>query len=167
MRSGATAAGGDRFDLARFVEAQAAVIEQVRYELRGGRKRTHWMWYIFPQLRGLGHSAMAQHFGLRGADEAAAYLAHPVLGVRLLECTQLVNQIDGHSIEQIFSAPDDLKFRSCMTLFAALQGAPPPFRTALAKYFGAVPDPLTIAALQAAKPLAGKDPTLTGSAGSA
>jgi uncharacterized protein (DUF1810 family) len=153
--SGAAGPPGDRFDLARFVEAQAAVIEQVRRELRGGRKRTHWMWYVFPQLRGLGHSAMAQRYGLRGSDEAAVYLAHPLLGARLVECTQLVNQIAASSIEQIFSAPDDLKFRSCMTLFASLQGAPPAFSEALAKYFGAVPDSLTIAALQGTERPAG------------
>jgi uncharacterized protein (DUF1810 family) len=151
----------DGFDLPRFVEAQAAVIEQVRGELRSGRKRTHWMWYVFPQLYGLGHSAMAQRYGLRGADEAAAYLAHPLLGARLVECTQLVNRIVGSSIEQIFFAPDDLKFRSCVTLFASLQAAPPTFSEALAKYFAGVPDPLTLATLQAAEQATGTDPTLS------
>jgi uncharacterized protein (DUF1810 family) len=164
VQGGAAAAGGDRFDLARFVEAQAAVFGQVRHELRSGRKRTHWMWYIFPQLCGLGHSAMAQRYGLRGADEAAAYLAHPLLGARLIECTQLVNQIAARPIEQIFSAPDNLKFRSCMTLFAFLEDAPPAFREALAKYFGAVPDPLTIAALQGVERCAGTGPARPGGA---
>ena len=119
-----SAAATDPFDLGRFVEAQAAVYAQVRRELEAGRKHSHWMWFIFPQLRGLGHSAMAQRYGLSGLGEAAAYLQHSVLGPRLIECTELVNRAAAASIRTIFLPPDDLKFRSCMTLFAALPAAP-------------------------------------------
>ncbi len=127
------------FDLNRFIEAQAPVIDQVRRELVSGRKRTHWMWFIFPQLRGLGRSQTAQYFGLTGAAEARAYLADPILGPRLVECT---------TAYEVFSSPDDLKFRSCMTLFATLQ--PSPFEDALRKYFNAEPDPKTLELLNAA-----------------
>lgn len=138
----------DPFDLARFVEAQAAVFAQVRRELQAGRKHSHWMWFVFPQLRGLGASPLAQRYGLSGRGEARAYLQHPVLGARLIECTELVNRAAAASIGEIFAAPDDLKFRSCMTLFAALPAAPPVFARALELYFGAIPDPLTVAALE-------------------
>lgn len=104
------------FDLDRFVSAQAPVIAQVRRELAAGTKRTHWMWFVFPQLRALGRSATAQHYGLDGIAEAQAYLAHDVLGTRLVECTLLVNQLETRSALQVFGSPDDLKFRSCMTL---------------------------------------------------
>ena len=136
------------FDRDRFVDAQAPVIEQVRRELEAGSKRTHWMWFIFPQLRGLGRSPAARHFGLAGQDEARAYLADPVLGVRLVECTALVNQVQGKTARAIFGSPDDLKFRSCMTLFATLQ--PQPFEDALRKYFHGEPDPMTRELLHAA-----------------
>jgi uncharacterized protein (DUF1810 family) len=131
--------------LERFIEAQAPVIEQVRRELRAGAKRTHWMWFVFPQLRGLGRSATAQHYGLASADEARAYLAHPILGPRLVECTELVNQVEGKTALQIFGSPDDMKFRSCMTLFATLR--PAPFRDALQKFFDGHPDKLTLGLL--------------------
>jgi uncharacterized protein (DUF1810 family) len=107
----------DPFHLQRFLDAQAEVYDKVLSELRSGRKTSHWMWFIFPQLRGLGHSATAEHFALRSLDEARAYLAHVILGPRLRECTALVNQMSGRSIEQIFGFPDHLKFRSSMTLF--------------------------------------------------
>jgi uncharacterized protein (DUF1810 family) len=136
------------FDLSRFTEAQHAVADQVRKELEAGRKRTHWMWFIFPQLRGLGHSATAQHFGLTGLEEARAYIAHPVLGPRLIDDTAIVNRVDGKTAMQIFGSPDDLKFRSCMTLFAALQ--PEPFDAALRKYYDGTPDPRTTELLHAA-----------------
>ena len=136
------------FDLDRFTEAQAPVIEQVRRELEAGSKRTHWMWFIFPQLRALGRSPTAQHFGLAGQDEARAYLADPVLGSRLVECTALVNRVEGKSAAVIFGSPDDMKFRSCMTLFATLQ--PQPFEGALRKYYGGTPDPMTLKLLHAA-----------------
>ena len=121
------------FDLKRFIEAQAPVYEQVCRELESGKKRTHWMWFIFPQLRGLGQSPTAQHFGLNGLEEARAYLADPVLGLRLVECTRLANHVEGKTTYEIFDSPDDLKFRSCMTLFAILQQQP--FEEALDKYY--------------------------------
>ena len=137
----------DTFDLGRFTDAQAPVIAQVRRELAAGSKRTHWMWFIFPQLRGLGRSPAAQHFGLAGRDEARAYLAHPVLGPRLVECTALVNHVEGKTAHAIFGSPDDLKFRSCMTLFATLQ--PQPFEGAMRKFYDARPDPMTLELLHA------------------
>ncbi len=133
-------------DLSRFTDAQANVGEQVRSELLAGRKQTHWMWFIFPQLRGLGHSATAQHFGLAGKEEARAYLAHPVLGPRLIEYTTLVNGVEGKTATHVFGRPDDLKFRSCMTLFATFQ--PEPFEAALRKYYDGEPDLKTIALLR-------------------
>lgn len=137
-----------RFDLDRFVSAQAPVMAQVRRELAAGAKRTHWMWFVFPQLRALGRSATAQHYGLDGIAEAQAYLAHDVLGTRLVECTLLVNQLEARSALQVFGSPDDLKFRSCMTLFATVQRHP--FEDALARYYGGAPDPLTLELLDAA-----------------
>jgi len=140
----------DPFDLERFVRAQDPVLPEVRRELREGRKRTHWMWFIFPQLRGLGRSAMAHHYGIGSLQEARAYLAHPLLGPRLLECTRLANTAPGRSAHAIFGSPDDLKFHSCMTLFAAAADDPAPFRTALDRYFGGQPDRLTSGLLEAA-----------------
>ena len=127
-------------DLDRFVAAQDRVFEQVRRELRDGRKRSHWMWFVFPQLGGLGHSAMAQRYAIGSLGEATAYLEHPVLGPRLIECAELVNEVAGRSIGDIFGSPDDLKFHSCMTLFASVADAPAVFDEALAKYFGGAPD---------------------------
>ena len=134
----------DPFDLERFVTAQAPVYDAVCAELRGGQKQGHWMWFIFPQLRGLGSSPMAEKFGISSRQEAAAYLAHPILGPRLRECTGLVNLIDGRSVEQIFGYPDDLKFRSSMTLFRAVADDDRIFNYALEKYFDGEPDPLTV-----------------------
>jgi len=134
------------FDLDRFVQAQEPVLPAVRHELGEGQKRTHWMWFVFPQLAGLGHSAMARRYAIASLDEARAYLRHPILGPRLIECTGLVNRVEGRSIHQILGSPDDLKFRSSMTLFAAADGEAI-FQDALAKYFGGVPDALTIEAL--------------------
>ena len=114
----------DPFDLDRFVQAQDPVLAQVRRELGEGRKRSHWMWFVFPQLRGLGRSATARHYGIGSLAEARAYLAHPALGSRLVECTGLVNRIEGRSAHQIFGGLDDLKFHSSMTLFAAGLEAP-------------------------------------------
>src|ERR1700686_118252 len=107
----------DRYNLQRFVDAQQPVFEQVVDELRAGEKQGHWMWFIFPQLRGLGSSQMAAKFGISSGQEAEAYLKHPVLGPRLRKCTGLVNLLKGRSIKEIFGYPDDLKFRSSMTLF--------------------------------------------------
>jgi uncharacterized protein (DUF1810 family) len=106
-------------ELQRFVDAQDPIYGRVCSELRRGRKETHWMWFVFPQMRGLGHSAMAYKYGIASQAEAEAYLRHPVLGPRLRECTGLVNQTAGTSIDEVFGYPDNLKFRSCMTLFAS------------------------------------------------
>ena len=134
----------DPFNLSRFLEAQDSVFVDVLYELRAGRKRTHWMWFVFPQIRGLGRSPMSEIFAISSLQEAKAYLAHPILGPRLKECTQLVNAVEGHSISQIFGNPDDMKFRSCMTLFAQATGDNKIFQDALQKHFGGKPDPMTI-----------------------
>jgi uncharacterized protein (DUF1810 family) len=138
----------DTFNLQRFVDAQAPAYEQVCQELRAGRKRSHWIWFIFPQMRGLGHSEMAQYYGISSPQEAEAYLAHPVLGARLRECTRLVVEVEGSSVDQIFGYPDNLKFHSSMSLFAS--GAPdePLFQQALQKYFGGELDPNTVALLR-------------------
>ena len=131
------------FDPDRFVRAQDPVFERVRRELGDGEKRGHWMWFVFPQLVGLGFSAMAQRYAIASLGEAAAYLEHPILGPRLVECAELVNQVEGRSINQIFGTPDDLKFRSSMTLFASVPDAPPAFDAALTKYFDGAPDRMT------------------------
>jgi len=135
-------------DLERFVEAQDAVYESVRRELRAGRKATHWMRFVFPQLRGLGRSATAEYYGIGSAAEALAYLDHPVLGARLRECVALVLGAKESTAHRIFGSPDDLKFRSSMTLFAAVAPSEPLFRQALDKYYGGEPDPLTAARLR-------------------
>ena len=135
-------------DLERFVEAQDRVHDNVRQELAAGRKATHWMWFVFPQLRGLGRSATAQYFGIGSRGEAAAYLQHPVLGARLRECVELVLAVDDSTVHAIFGSPDDLKFRSSMTLFAAIAPAEPLFRRALEQYFGGQPDPATLEILR-------------------
>ncbi len=137
-----------RFDLARFVAAQAPVYAQVREELATGRKRTHWMWFVFPQIAGLGHSAMTQRYAIDSRAEAAAYLAHPVLGGRLRECSALVLSAHGPAIDDILGPPDDLKFRSCMTLFDAVAPAGETlFAQCLQRFFGGEPDAATLARL--------------------
>ena len=124
----------DHYNLSRFVAAQNPVFSEVCAELAAGHKQSHWMWFIFPQLRGLGTSPMAQRFAIGSLAEARAYLAHPLLGERLRTGTQLVNRVDGRTVEAIFGYPDYLKFRSSMTLFAsATAGAGEPFDAALAK----------------------------------
>jgi uncharacterized protein (DUF1810 family) len=130
--------------LDHFVAAQDRVYEQVLAELRAGRKETHWMWFIFPQLRALGRSPTAQKFGLADLHAARAYTFHPVLGPRLVECTRLVNHFSGRTALEIFGTPDDLKFRSSMTLFAHADPQEPAFREALEKFYGGVEDPLTL-----------------------
>jgi uncharacterized protein (DUF1810 family) len=137
-------------DLQRFVDAQAPLWDAVVAELRAGRKRTHWMWFVFPQLRGLGHSATAQHFGIASRDEAARYLAHPLLGTRLREATAAILAVEGRSAHAIFGAPDDLKLRSSLTLFRAIDEPGGVFDQALARYFDGTPDPLTLQLLAAA-----------------
>lgn len=132
------------YNLNRFVEAQEPVIQQVKKELRTGQKQTHWMWFIFPQVAGLGSSKMAQRYAIHSRDEAAAYLAHPILGPRLRECTELVNGIDGRSANGIFGSPDDLKFHSSMTLFDTVADNSTPFETALERYFDGDRDQQTL-----------------------
>jgi uncharacterized protein (DUF1810 family) len=134
----------DAYNLDRFVVAQDAVFDRVCAELAAGHKQSHWMWFIFPQLRGLGSSPTAQRFGLYSLEEARAYLAHPLLGGRLRRCTELVNRVEGRNAQEIFGYPDYLKFRSSMTLFAsAAAGESAPFGEALAKYFAGEGDHLT------------------------
>ena len=132
------------YNLQRFVEAQEPVYDSVLKELRAGQKRSHWMWYVFPQVRGLGVTAMSQRYAIGSLEEAAAYSEHPILGLRLRECTRLVMDVEGRSAEQIFGHPDNLKFRSCMTLFERSATDNAIFRDALRKYFGGQPDQLTL-----------------------
>ncbi|MEE6138277.1 DUF1810 domain-containing protein [Mycobacterium sp. 050128] len=137
----------DPFDLTRFVVAQEPVYGSVVEELRDGRKRGHWMWFVFPQLRGLGSSPTAVHYGISSLQEARAYLGHEVLGPRLHECTRLVNRVRGRSITQIFGTPDDLKLRSSMTLFALATDDRQDFLTLLDIYYRGEQDALTLAQL--------------------
>ena len=134
----------DPYNLHRFVEAQESVINDVKAELRSGRKRTHWMWFVFPQVAGLGSSRMSRRYAISSREEAKAYLAHSTLGPRLRECTEIVNGIEGRSANDIFGSPDDLKFRSSMTLFDAVADDPTPFRTALERYYDNTPDQKTL-----------------------
>ena len=134
----------DPYDLQRFVSAQNPVYERVCAELRNGRKESHWIWFIFPQLRGLGRSQIASAFGIASRQEAEAYLKHPVLGERLRECTRLVNLVEDRAISQILGYPDDLKFRSSMSLFASVAPDNQIFEDALRKYFGGELDPHTL-----------------------
>jgi len=139
--------GADPFDLQRFVDAQDRVYETVLAELRAGRKRSHWIWYIFPQLRGLGHSATARHYGIGSLDEAKAFLRHDLLRERLRECARLTAAIDGASAREIFGSPDDLKVRSSMTLFARAADDPDTradFTAVLDKFYAGVEDPATV-----------------------
>jgi uncharacterized protein (DUF1810 family) len=134
----------DPFDLQRFVDAQRPVYAHALGELEQGCKTSHWMWFVFPQIAGLGFSPMAQHFAISGLDEARAYLADPVLGARLVECVGTVMGIDGRSALEIFGEPDDMKFRSSLTLFAAAAPDQPVFAAALDRYFSGEADPLTL-----------------------
>ena len=136
------------FELERFVEAQRSVFTLVQRELSEGRKRTHWMWFVFPQLRGLGRSETARQFAIANLGEARAYLQHPVLGQRLVDCTRLVNAIEGSTANEIFDNPDDLKFRSSMTLFAAAAPNLSEFSAAISKYFNGKPDIITLRRLK-------------------
>ncbi|MGD0047305.1 MAG: DUF1810 domain-containing protein [Bryobacteraceae bacterium] len=134
----------DPYNLRRFVDAQDSVFAQVCSELRAGRKREHWMWFVFPQMQGLGYSPLAQKFAITSLEEAKAYLDHSILGARLRECCRLVNQVEGRSIEEIFGYPDDMKFRSSMTLFAHATSDNRIFSDALEKYCNGEFDPLTL-----------------------
>jgi uncharacterized protein (DUF1810 family) len=133
------------FDLEPFVAAQQPVYATVLGELRAGRKRTHWMWFVFPQIAGLGRSPTAQFYALASLDEARAYAVHPVLGARLRECAQAVLALEGESVDGIFGSPDNLKFHSSMTLFALAAPGEPVFSACLDKYFGGARDPATVA----------------------
>ena len=135
------------YDLQRFIEAQQPVLPAVLAELAAGRKRTHWMWFVFPQIAGLGRSSMAQRYALASLPEARAYHAHPVLGPRLVQCAGLVTAVQGRGISAILGAPDDAKFHSCMTLFTLAAPSEPAFQAALDRFFDGMPDPLTMARL--------------------
>ena len=136
----------ESFDIQRIIDAQNSVYPQVIAELRAGRKQTHWMWFICPQVAGLGRSAMARQFAISSQAEAQAYIIHPLLGARLQECAALVNAVENRSIEQILGIPDNMKFRSSMTLFAGISKLPE-FSQALAKLYPEGPDPATLAVL--------------------
>jgi uncharacterized protein (DUF1810 family) len=137
----------DHFDLHRFIGAQNGIYTRVLAELRRGRKQTHWIWFIFPQIEGLGHSSMAQHFSIRSREEAIAYLAMPVLGARLIECTKLVLAVPNKSAHEIFGSPDDMKFRSSMTLFDAVDRGDF-YGQALDRFYGGGRDEATLDILQ-------------------
>ena len=141
----------NQFDLRRFVDAQDRVYDTVLAELRNGAKRSHWIWFVFPQLRGLGHSATAVRYCISSLDEARAYLAQPVLGSRLRECARLVAHIDGRSADDIFGWPDNLKVRSSMTLFARATDENAEFRAVLDKFYDGEEDPATVELLSAAR----------------
>jgi uncharacterized protein (DUF1810 family) len=136
--------GADPFDLHRFVDAQDRLYDTVLAELRNGAKRSHWIWFVFPQLQGLGHSPTAVRFGITSLEEARAYLAHPVLGPRLRECARLVARIDGRSADAIFGWPDNLKVRSSMTLFARATDDDSDFRAVLDKFYNGEDDSATV-----------------------
>lgn len=135
------------YALQRFVDAQQSQYQQALDELRAGRKRTHWMWFVFPQLQGLGHSAMAQRYAISGRDEALAYLQHPLLGARLRACTEAMLEHRSASAQRILGSPDDRKFHSCMTLFARTAPQPALFEEALRAFFDGRPDPASLARL--------------------
>jgi uncharacterized protein (DUF1810 family) len=134
----------DPYDLARFVAAQEPCFARVCAELDAGRKSSHWMWFIFPQLEGLGASATARRYAISGLPEARAFLEHPLLGPRLRECTQRLLALQGRSAAEIFGYPDELKLRSCLTLFGHASPGDRLFGEALERYFGGEPDPLTV-----------------------
>jgi uncharacterized protein (DUF1810 family) len=140
----ATDALSDPYCLARFVEAQAGSFDAAIAELRAGQKETHWMWFIFPQIAGLGRSATAQRYAIQSKAEAEAYRAHPILGMRLAECAEALLSVRGRSAEQIMGYPDGLKLRSSMTLFAAIAGPGSVFERVLQKYYGGEKDPKTV-----------------------
>ncbi len=138
----------DPFDLNRFVVAQAEDYEAAIAEIRAGRKRSHWMWYVFPQVEGLGHSGVSRMYSIKSVDEARAYLGHPVLGPRLLECAEAVLRVQGRTAREIFGSPDDLKLRSSATLFAAVSPETPVFQRVLDRYYQGAPDDRTLQILK-------------------
>ncbi|GLS47002.1 DUF1810 domain-containing protein [Methylobacterium brachythecii] len=137
----------DPYDLERFVEAQATSFDQALRELVAGRKRSHWMWFVFPQCSGLGSSDMARRYAISGLDEARAFLRHPILGTRLRTCTAAVNAVSGRTAHDIFGSPDDMKFRSSMTLFSRADPSVAEFGEALTAYFGGDEDMRTLESL--------------------
>lgn len=139
-----TPTDSDPHNLQRFLDAQAPAIDRVLQELRNGQKASHWMWFIFPQISGLGHSDTARFYAIASRAEAEAYLAHPVLGPRLSECTRLVLDVTGRTAEAILGSVDAAKFRSCMTLFGAVAADPSLFRQALRRYYKGEPDKATL-----------------------
>jgi uncharacterized protein (DUF1810 family) len=143
---------GDPFDLERFVRAQDGTYATALAEIRSGRKRSHWMWYVFPQIAGLGSSGMAQRYAIESAAEARAYLAHPVLGPRLVDCVEAVLRVEGRSASAIFGSPDDLKLRSCATLFAQVSPSGSVFERLLVSYFDGERDTKTLELLQPGTP---------------
>ncbi len=134
----------DPFNLERFVQAQNDVYDDVLHELRNGRKRSHWMWFVFPQIEGLGFSAISQLYSIKSLAEATAYLAHSVLGPRLIECAETVLGVEGRSAHEIFGSPDDMKLKSCATLFAHVLPPGSAFHRILDKYFGGALDTRTL-----------------------
>jgi len=134
----------DTYALHRFVEIQEMNYSDALAELRAGRKRSHWIWFVFPQLAGLGHSAMSERYAIRSEDEARAYLAHPILGPRLVECAEAVLAIENRSAREIMGSPDDLKLRSCVTLFAHISPERSVFHRILDKYYSSEPDRMTL-----------------------
>jgi uncharacterized protein (DUF1810 family) len=139
-----TAAPDDPYDLERFVQAQENDYRAALSEITAGRKRSHWMWYIFPQFEGLGYSSMSRRYSIKSLEEAQAYLRHPILGPRLLECCEAVVAIDGRTASEIFGSPDDMKLRSCATLFAQVSPAGSVFERLLGKYFHGQRDEQTV-----------------------
>lgn len=142
----------DPFDLVRFVDAQADTYAHAVHELRSGQKRSHWMWFIFPQFDGLGMSATSQRYAIKSLPEAREYIRHPVLGARIAECTSIVNSLQGRSARQIFGTPDDMKFRSSMTLFELASGPDSEFASALEKYFAGERDAKTLELVRLSAP---------------
>jgi len=138
----------DIYDLNRFVQAQQGDYEQALGEVQSGRKRTHWMWYIFPQFQGLGSSEMARRYAIQSLDEATAYLAHPILGPRLIACAEAALQVEGRSANAIFGSPDDMKLQSCATLFAQVSPPDSVFERLLGKYYSGQGDGKTLALLE-------------------
>ncbi|QDV44045.1 hypothetical protein Enr13x_39060 [Stieleria neptunia] len=144
MQTSPPHANDDPFDLARFVSAQRDCYEQALSEIECGQKRTHWMWFVFPQLRGLGFSSTARLYGISGIDEARAYLAHPVLGTRLMDCCEAMLSVPDRTAAEILGPPDDLKLRSCATLFASIAGEDSVFQRILDRFFDGKSDQRTL-----------------------
>jgi len=154
-----TPSSTDPHNLARFIAAQEPTVGRVRTELRAGRKASHWMWFVFPQIAGLGRSDTARFYAIQSRDEAVAYLAHSVLGPRLVECTQLVNAVKGSTAEQILGHVDAMKFHSCMTLFATVDAGQPDFAEAVRRYCGGALDQATLDRIQPGPGPAGRQLT--------